>query len=102
MITWKSGLYVSETAMEDRKKILGKIRRHELQFGVFVIALAYNGKDIFDVIPSYMLSADGYKGKDIEILGIAVGKDEALSLAARMITDVYKETGGYDVRRYFG
>lgn len=75
--------------------------RHKLQIGVYVVVLSVNGKDLLDLIPAYMLSEKSYKGRDIQILGLAMGKDDAKELAASMIMDVYRETGGFDVRRFF-
>ncbi len=75
--------------------------RHKLQIGVYVVVLSVNGKDLLDLIPAYMLSEKSYKGRDIRILGLAMGKDDAKELAASMIMDVYRETGGFDVRRFF-
>lgn len=101
MITWASDLYVSESAKDREKKIITGIRRHKLQFGVYVIALSANGRDLLDLIPSYMLSENSYKGRDIRILGLAVGKEDARELAASMIMDVYEQTGDFDVRGHF-
>ena len=77
------------------------IKHHELQLGAYVIALSSNGTDIFDLIPSYMLSEKGYKGHDIKILGLATSKKDAIDLTERMIMDVYRATGDVDVRGYF-
>ena len=101
MISWREELYVGEEAREFREEIVNNIKEHKLQGGVYVIILAVNGKDIFDIIPSVMLSEDGYKGRDIKILGIAKGLIEAKELGSKMIMDVYEQTGGFEVRGFF-
>ena len=35
------------------------------------------------------------------IVGVAIGKDEAVSLVQRIIDDVYTKTGDFNVREYF-
>ena len=92
---------MGEEAREFREEIVNNIKEHKLQGGVYVIILAVNGKDIFDIIPSVMLSEDGYKGRDIKILGIAKGLIEAKELGSKMIMDVYEQTGGFEVRGFF-
>ena len=101
MINWSEELYLGEEAGESQKKIITNIKDHKFQMGVYVIILAVNGRDIFDIIPSYMLGADSYKGRDITILGLAKGKEESKELAQQMIMDVYSKTGGFDIRGYF-
>ena len=100
MITWKKDLYLGKGAEPDKWKIIRGIRRRKLQFGVYVIVLAVNGRDIFDVIPAFMLSENSYKGRDIRVLGIAVGKSEAIELAGQMILDALN-SGTKDIRGYF-
>ncbi|MEI3526032.1 MAG: hypothetical protein V8Q27_07895 [Eubacteriales bacterium] len=36
------------------------------------------------------------------MVGIASGYEEALELVQRMIDDIYRKTGGFAVREYFG
>ena len=94
---------MGEEAREFREEIVNNIKEHKLQGGVYVIILAVNGKDIFDIIPSVMLSEDGYKGRDIKILGIAKGLIEAKELADGGVTEllvVAQETTIYGTDLY--
>ena len=101
MIMFKQCLYLGESAGKDKNRIIRNIRRHKLQFGVYVISLCANGKDILDIIPTYMLGKDDYKGRDITVLGIASGREESFELAGKMIMDAYLATAGDDLRGYF-
>ena len=101
MIMFRQGLYLGESAGKDKNRIIRNIRRHKLQFGVYVISLCANGKDILDIIPAYMLGKDDYKGRDITVLGIASGREESFELAGKMIMDAYLATAGDDLRGYF-
>ena len=101
MISWYKELFVGEQAEESREKIISNICEHKFQTGIYVIFLAVNGKDIFDLVPTFMLSEDSYKGRDIIILGIAKGKEEAKELSRQMIMNVYEQTGGFMIREYY-
>lgn len=96
---WYNDLYVGEVARRKKKKIINRLEKHSISFGVYVITLAANGKDLLDVLPAFML----YKEQNQErtILGIAVTKEEALEVCARIIQDVHSKTGAYDVRSFF-
>lgn len=93
MIFFKQNLYLGETAAREKGKIIRNIRKHKLQLGVYVIALCVNGKDIFDIIPSFMLGDDSYKGRDITVIGLAKGREEAFELAGQMLLEVINKDG---------
>ena len=96
---WHSLLYFGEKAAKKRMKIVHDIDQKKISFGTFVIILAVNGKDLFDILPAYMLFKDLYQEQPI--LGVAITKEEAFEVCENMIRDVYERTGGYDVSSYF-
>lgn len=96
---WHTLLYFGESAAKKRQKIVRELEQKKYSFGVFVIILSTNGKDLFDIIPSYLLQKENYQ--DMPILGVAVTKEEAYEVCEKMILDVYDRTGDYDVRSYF-
>ncbi len=92
-------LYLGEAVKNNKSKIISKLKRHKLVLGVYLICLAENNNDLFDIIPSYMLfNKENYNKKYI---GIAFTKDEAFDLIRQIIEDVYNETNTYDARSYF-
>lgn len=99
---WYKNLYIGETLVKSKDKVIKKIQRNVLQPGVYVIVLATNGKDNFRIIHSLELLQRNYLKDDLTVVGIAKGKDEAFELVRRMITDVYEETGSVqNVVEYF-
>lgn len=76
-----------------------KLDAHKLVLGAYVITLAANGKDMFDMLPAYMLFRE--ENAERLILGLAANKEEAMEVCGKMLEDVYSGTGGYDVRSYF-
>ena len=92
-------LYTGKNAQKKINKIRNNIVCGKIQSGVYVICLAAGKDDLLDIMPSYMLFASRYK--EVQILGVAVSKQEALEVGRMIITDVYEKTGSFDVRAYF-
>jgi len=98
-MNWHKNLVFGEEAAKKKSKIINDIDNHKIIFGVYVIILSVNQKDIFDILPSYMLFKDNYKNR--EIVGVSVTKNEAYEVCARIINEVFEKTGTYKVREYY-
>ena len=96
------GLYISPSIEKKRNKIIWKLRTGRPQPTIYVIALAKNS-DQLEIYHSAMLKQKYYKKKNHApyIVGLAVGYWNAVALVADMFEDVYKITGGYDVKSFF-
>ena len=66
-----------------------------------MIALASNPKNLLDVIPEWELMQKHYPKKGKYIVGLAGSYDEALEIVTEIVTEVYKDTGQFQVSRYF-
>lgn len=99
---WYRHLYMGEQARKSRYRIVGKIRWNKLQMDVYVITLSSNQKDLLDIYPSYVLRQKYFQKQEYLIVGIAKGYEEALEVAARIVTEVYTETGAFGIREYIG
>lgn len=89
---WYKDLYISDSLLKKKHKVIKRIEQNVLQPGVYVIVLATNGKDNFRIIPSLELLQKDYPKDDMVIVGIAKGKEDAYDLVARMVQDVYDKT----------
>ena len=76
------------------------IRKAKRQIGIYVITLASNTQNLLDIIPSYELMQKGYPKKDMVVVGLAKGYDEAIEVAASIVDEVYHSTGTFAVRAY--
>jgi hypothetical protein len=101
-MTWYEDLYVGESIVHKTNKIKWKIRRGAGQVNIYVISLASNPQNLLDIIPSWELLQKGYPKKEIYVVGLARGYKEALDVAAAIVDDVYRQTGGFDVRSFLG
>lgn len=101
MINWHKDLYVDDNLIIDKKKIMKRIEKNKITNGVFCITIASNENNLLDIINANELLFDYYKRKSNYIVALASSRKSAIDLVALIVTDVYKKTGGYDVRRYF-
>ncbi len=97
---WHEDLYMGKSIRRRQKKIKWKIMHNAWQFRVHIITLSSNQNNLLDIIPSRELLQKHYPKRDLYIVGLAGNYDEAVELAGRIVSDVYKKTGGFDVRDY--
>ncbi|MDD3174245.1 MAG: hypothetical protein PHF63_11435 [Herbinix sp.] len=101
MILWSSRLYVGDKMKKKRDKVVASINYREATFGVYCIAFASNQSNLFDIMEANQLLFPHYLNTDVQIVGLAQGKQEALKLVQDMLMEVYQITGEFDVRAYF-
>jgi hypothetical protein len=100
-MVWYDNLYVGESIGKKKDKVIRKIRQNAGQIGIYVISIASNKSNLLDIIPATDLLFKAYPKKQIFVLGIAKGYDEAVEVAASIIDEVYRNTGDFSVRSYF-
>lgn len=97
------GLYIGESAKKDKRKIIRGLEKKELQPFVYVITLPVSEHGVLDILPAFTLKYPFFftgEGKELSIVGIARGRDEAIELTVRIVMDTYNATGGFDVRTF--
>lgn len=77
-------LVTDEACVGKRNSILRKIRMNVGMLDTYLVCLSKNN-DIFDIIDCSNLKQKGYPKKDLYILGIAKGKENAVELAAKLV-----------------
>lgn len=96
---WYRNLYLGEVAEKKKYKLYRKINKRRL-FNAYVVTLPSGDENILDIYRYMELLQKHYSKRDIFIIGLACGKDEAMELAARIIGEVYQSTGTFKVRDY--
>ena len=61
--------------------------------------LPVNENNSLEIYPSYVLLQKHYKKRDLFVVGIGEGRDEALELMEQIIMDCYHKTGQFLVRK---
>ena len=96
---WYERLYVGEKAKKDRYSVIQAVRE-ERASGYFILTPASNEKNLLDIYPALTLKQPYYRKQELLIVGVAVDYEDAAVLAGRIISEVYKRTGGFDVRAF--
>ena len=99
---WYDPLYVGESISGKENRFKWKIEHNRLTLSIYVIAFASNPDNLLDLIPAKELLQPGYPKKELHIIGLAKGYEEAVDQTVRIIDEVYKKTGTVDVRQYLG
>lgn len=92
---WYKHLYTGEKAKKQRFSIIRKIRKNQLQPGIYIITPASNKHNILDIYPAVALMQEYYQTSDLLILGIADGYSEALEVAGKIVDEMYRTTGAF-------
>lgn len=97
---WYHKLYVGKTAKKKRYEIVWKVKHKAGMLGVYLITLASNEDNLLDIIDSSVILQPHYKKENLFVVGIALGYDEAVLLAADIIDELYKKTGEFQIRNF--
>ena len=94
-------LFVGRRAARKKDRILEKLKNREFAPGVYVIVPPANPESLLDIIPAYMLigSTETEENPD-RIIGIALGKGEAMEVAGIILGSCYRYTGSFR-RKWF-
>lgn len=101
MIKWYDNLYVDSYMKKKSKKIKKQMDAGKFNLNVYCIAFASDGTNLFDIMNTNELLFQHYKKQDIRILGLAFGRESAILLVKEMVEEIYRNTGGFQVREYF-
>ncbi len=100
MIVWYEHLYMGAKARRHRFAIIQDIRGKKAGKDVYVITPPSNGNNILDIYPTETILKDYYEDKELLVLGIAQGYQEALKLAGRIVDEMYRKTGGFRIEEF--
>ncbi len=92
--------YLSDSLIQKKEEILSKLENGKFQLSKYVIILAEKEEDQLEIIDSMYLIQKYYQKKDLFVVGIADGFEEALSIVKRIAQEVYDATGGADIQAY--
>ena len=99
--TWLAPLYFGETAEKKKDRLIRKLNRSKgMPADVYLITLAANGRDVFDMLSAVWLMQPAVKKRLPTVVGIACGREEAMEVVLGIAREVYEKTGGADIRRY--
>lgn len=93
-------LYVGESLVKKRDKIIEKLEAKKFQLNCYVIALTENQNNQIEFFDSILLMQRNYNKNDLFVVGLAGGYEEALELTKKMTEDTYRKNRDGNIRRY--
>lgn len=96
-------LYWGEKAEKEQKKLIKALKRKKnFVPSMYVITPASNGENLLDVLDAFSLLNPVTEYKNLLVVGVALGKDEALELVRLIVDETYRELGTVDIKKYLG
>ena len=102
-MTFSGQLYIGDKI----KDSADELKKNCIGFAVngykkeYIIILSFNPDNLLELIPVKELRHPYYQENDFKVVGVAADKEEAKTLTARIIEDVYKMRGCLDVAGFF-
>ena len=90
-------LYAGEKASRSHFAIIRALRKEKHRHDSYVITRAFDSDGILEIYQDSMLFKDYYREKDPLVLGIAVGRPEAMEVARTIVSDLYARNGDFDI-----
>lgn len=98
---WYRNLYLGPM-VEDLPKIRKKAALGAGMASVYYITKTSVPGNLLDIFHNGMLKQPLFReAQCTDIVGVAIGKQEAFRLTQTILKDVYQQTGGFDIRSYF-
>ena len=82
-------VYISEILKLQKKRLFCKIQEKKSISRLYCITLPLWNSAFLEIYPYNELLSDIHEGKDIMIVGMAAGRDDAVVMLRRMINDLY-------------
>lgn len=101
MAVWYENLYMGINAAPLYDQIYRSIEEEEYMPEVYLITIAAGEKDQLDSFQSIQLMMPALRRRLQPIIGVALGKEEAMTLLQDIARDVYEKTGDLYLRKYF-
>lgn len=94
-------VYISEILKVQKKRLIRKIQEEKSISRLYCITLPLWNSAFLEIYPYNELLSWIHEGKDITIVGMAVGRDDAVVMLRRMIDDLYQKGKMKDITAYF-
>ena len=95
MIRYAEELYLTDRTRKDLKKIKRKLYLGAGMPEIYVIKMADNINDVFDIVPATMFKSRRYRRRDHAVIGIAESRRKAYRLVESMVLEHYVRCGAY-------
>ena len=101
-IRWYKHLYMAPSVRGLERTVRYEMKYRRVPYGYYFVTLPECESDIFDIWGSEQLKMPWIRKRTVDVVGVAGSSREAKELAGAIISEVYKKTGGFDVRGSLG
>lgn len=93
-------LYVSDALEKRKNKVLADLMNRKFRPGTSVITLSQGEQNHLEFFSSVFLKQHFYDEKEVFVVGIAGGYEDAAELVRKITEEVLVQTGSTDIRNY--
>ncbi len=98
---WAVNLYTTEKTKKLLPRMMHKVIHNRFQTGVWLITIASNDQNLLDIFHSAYYLQPMAEKHNPDIVGIAEDEYAAKELVVKILEDIYRQNGNFDVRAYF-
>ena len=102
MAQWYQNLYVGKKASRYAEKIRRRVNKGRYMNDLYLITACENGYDQLEILDGACLMQPEVVERLPLIIGIALGKKEAIGLVAEIADTAYRVDEKKDIREYLG
>lgn len=99
MLHFLENYYVGD-GIKNPEKIIEKLQAGKPAWGIYLLTLSGNKNNLMEILPASMLMQRSFREICPDIFGIARGKENAIEMAAEILGNMYRSTGGFAVEEY--
>nr|WP_294492358.1 hypothetical protein [uncultured Mediterraneibacter sp.] len=93
-------LYISECWKNKKAKIIKKLKADRVTPQTYVITLSQGERNHLEFYSGMLLKQHFYDDSELFVVGIADGYDECLLITQKLTEEVFRHTGGADLRSF--
>ena len=95
---WAKDLALGESVRGEEKRIIKKLTKKEFR-DYYLICYSLNPDEMLDLFPVRVVTNPHFPEKDLMVLGIEGGREEAILVTTDLLTDSFQQTGDWDIRK---
>lgn len=101
MIRYIKDLCLTDKTEKNLIKIKTKLKLGAGMTGLYVIKLAGNENDVFDIVPAQMFKIRKYRHMDHTVIGFAESRNKAYEIVGQVVNEYFEHSGQYDGLRAY-
>lgn len=98
-IGWKDNFYI-DGSIKDPDRVRRAVDGRKPALGVYLLTLSDTPGNILEIISASFLMQKTLRCVCPPVIGMAKGKEAAMDLAVQILEEVYRNTGGFQVKEY--